>query len=431
MGSRSRRCRFASLSGQKTVQLVLANNRDYWSAFDHALGASELERWHLEDHVLAESALTWGDLPDLFVTWRQPPNWLVRHISQVLGREPARQIVIGTGDDTDAAVRRLLVALADVGRPSQEIDVLAWGWSPVVSAFRELAVDRGWRVTPRHWPHRLESAAAYGRKDVFRSAFSELLAMVGTPMPKGVVVSDSAAVVEAARSLGLPLERALVKAPHGSGGWGIMPLSKVGRGGLGADSGIWGAGGLIVEERVEARCSPTVQAFVEPDGTCDVLMVGQQRLSEEFGYVGLENGRATWPGRVGAVLHSSCTAVGRALFEVGFSGWFDVDYVIGRDGSVYCLEANLRRTAVTALWELLRRGPRSRTIEARNIPADDALDERLDAVTPVDIHGPSGWIVVGSRWTDGSAPCAVWGESREDLRAQWMAARLALQRGHV
>jgi phosphoribosylglycinamide formyltransferase 2 len=185
-------------------------------------------------------------------------------------------------------------------------------------------------------------------------------------IPSGSICTTRQEAIEAAwalASLGQPF---VIKPNKGSQGFGVLLLS--------ADdfpttydrfvqelaitlSADEYAGPLVVEEMIQGEqsatgVSPSVEFCITQDGqiipqyACAQLFDGQVAFSGLVITLELTNDP-----RIQAAFEVGRT-YGKALFEQGYRGFFDMDMVFGTDGKAYVVEANLRRTGGTYLHQL-------------------------------------------------------------------------------
>ena len=75
------------------------------------------------------------------------------------------------------------------------------------------------------------------------------------------------------------------------------------------------------------------------------------RVSDEGVFRGIEVGRGAIPFHFQKRLRQSAIKFGQFLKSAGYKGFFEIDWVYGLDGKLYPIEANLRRTGGTHVYE--------------------------------------------------------------------------------
>lgn len=162
-------------------------------------------------------------------------------------------------------------------------------------------------------------------------------------------------------------------------GWAKYWLEKFGGCVLKANRGLAGAGlkiiknlkDLAVKERYWNEEPVVVERFIPPDlsvcggapnielrirgGKTEVLYVCSMRIDKEGVFLGVEMGHGAVPEKLTTLLEKSGKQFGKLLESFGYRGYFEVDWVYGRDSKTYPIEANLRRTGGTHVYEACRR----------------------------------------------------------------------------
>ncbi len=141
----------------------------------------------------------------------------------------------------------------------------------------------------------------------------------------------------------------MVKTEYGVGGSGtqvVTPRHLITASGVRAVARRLPAGGVLLEEFVNGSGpfrTPTFDAVIGADATVHPVGVGAMDI-EGTSYRGVTVGPGTVPAALADTATRFGTAVGRALAADGYRGWYDVDFVTGRDGSLAPTEINLRLT---------------------------------------------------------------------------------------
>jgi hypothetical protein len=154
----------------------------------------------------------------------------------------------------------------------------------------------------------------------------------------------------------------VVKSDRGESGWGTLifdqhdsissAISKF-RQQKEVDA-IWSYTPIIVEERIhtseDALISPSVELFVSDDEVRISYSCAQVIKKSEF------RGVFLGPSSMLASVRQEVEAVGKIFGEryreLGYRGYFDVDFVVRSDGKSFVLETNMRRTGGTHVFDL-------------------------------------------------------------------------------
>lgn len=116
---------------------------------------------------------------------------------------------------------------------------------------------------------------------------------------------------------------------------------------------------VIVEEFINPDLSvcggaPNVELKLTDEGV-EVLYVCGMRVTPEGVFKGVELGKAAMPQALRSLMLKSSRIFGAYLRRFGYRGFFELDFVYGQDKKLYPIEANLRRTGGTHVWELASR----------------------------------------------------------------------------
>jgi|GEM_PF-4201881 len=152
-------------------------------------------------------------------------------------------------------------------------------------------------------------------------------------------------------------------------------------------------GPFIVQDWIAADAGelrPTFDGEVRLDGSVRVVGVGGMIVDEAVyrgvavGAIGLDDDVVTLAIRVGE-------QVGRRAAELGYAGWYDVDFIRHRDGTLYATEINARRTSPTHAFALLDRWGCGRHAGVRCVLTDDDV--------PLG-HPVRGWTDISAAFAD-------------------------------
>ncbi|MEY9966758.1 GNAT superfamily N-acetyltransferase [Streptacidiphilus sp. MAP12-16] len=141
----------------------------------------------------------------------------------------------------------------------------------------------------------------------------------------------------------------VVKTDYGVGGSGtqvVTPRQLTTMAGVRAVTRRLPAGGVLLEDFVDGAGPfrpPTFDAVIGADATVHQVGTGAMDI-EGTSYRGVTVGPGAVPEALADTATRFGTAVGRALAADGYRGWYDVDFVAGRDGSLAPTEINLRLT---------------------------------------------------------------------------------------
>lgn len=320
----------------------IGNVAEYNGQFlDPSLDERQRLEWYREGHHYACLAPFYGCHPGVVV--------LPHHLDQAWIEAAGRQLewdrvelysgIASGGSVCDAILARpaLLGRLREGGGP-----VVPWGETPQFR--RALAPGAG---AAQRYESKAEAHALFERLAVEHPG-------IAVPVQERVASWRRAVRVVSARAAAGGAS--VLKTEFGVGGYGttvVTPADVAGgrraRGVLRrlvADGDALLGGSLLVEEFVEGSGGLRDLSFdgvVGADGGVYPVGVAVMRV-EGTNYRGATVGPGVVPEELEGVAVGFGRAVGLALAEDGYRGWFDVDFVRGRDGRLAPTEVNLRLT---------------------------------------------------------------------------------------
>jgi hypothetical protein len=121
---------------------------------------------------------------------------------------------------------------------------------------------------------------------------------------------------------------------------------------------IWEDSLIVVEEFIEpdtriAGGSPSTELFVSETSTLVTYHCGQL-LDTNGGFLGVGIGEGVLSAPVRDTLERTSRIIGERYHALRYRGFFDIDFVAARDGKIYVVETNTRRTGGTHVYDLAR-----------------------------------------------------------------------------
>jgi len=159
----------------------------------------------------------------------------------------------------------------------------------------------------------------------------------------------------------------VVKAFSGEGGWGVMmikiknyssesDLRKKIKLKLNRDS-IWNYSPYIVEEFISSKKnnerSPSLEVFID-NKTIKINYTCNQIIDSQGKFIGILMGKNCLDIKTESKICSIAKTVGRRYSELGYRGFFDIDFIMSKEGITYPIETNLRRTGGTHVFDLTK-----------------------------------------------------------------------------
>lgn len=99
--------------------------------------------------------------------------------------------------------------------------------------------------------------------------------------------------------------------------------------------------------------SPNIELKIGEKGVKTLYFCGM-RVTDEGVFRGIEIGRGAIPFHFQKRLRQSAINFGQFLKSAGYKGFYEIDWVYGLDGKLYPIEANLRRTGGTHVYEIAK-----------------------------------------------------------------------------
>lgn len=107
---------------------------------------------------------------------------------------------------------------------------------------------------------------------------------------------------------------------------------------------------LIPISNTVAGGNPNVEFKISRNGHIDFLYHCGVLVTKDGVFHGIEVGHDIMPERVAARIKDTGFYIAERFAAAGYRGYFDVDYVAGRNGEVYVAEANVRSTGGTFVY---------------------------------------------------------------------------------
>lgn len=338
---------------------------------DPALRAHEL----LDSFCLAERALLWAGDSKLVVTSLPVPQAQVDYLRQAMGYRALEALAPREPGDSlcdDILRERDLFERIVASLRGHHVRLISFVARPQVYAVADALRAEGLAVSTPECPPAgtLSVQAELDSKAGFRRFFSSIQPRVpGLRLPEGDVAQD---VAEAARLADRLLSRGkgcICKPNNSQGGVGFLKLrpgevrgSAARRRGeirrLLAAAPAMASDVIVVEELIEMDTSagggsPSIEMRIPADPGRDVefmYLCGQLLTADGYFYGADMHANVVQPAQQQA-LEAAGAAVAREIRALGYVGIFDMDLVVGRDGQIYAVEINTRRTGCTHAHE--------------------------------------------------------------------------------
>lgn len=287
--------------------------------------------------------------------------------------EPAQRpgLVLGDTLASPGDLARLVDALDD------EVRIEPWGTTPEVLQL-DSALQAHGIVTRRTGPD-AEDLWTVGYLDS-KLALQDLASRIqGLRVPRSHVALSYEHLVGLAEMMVARHHSFVVKSNVGVGGFGTFIAADVSKDSVIEDlfaamddEPVFREGPFLVQDYVESApnaLKPTYDGIVHGSDTVETVGVGGMVIDGAT-YRGVAVGEIPLPVPVLAEAEAVGRAIGRFAGQLGYRGWFDVDFVLAEEGHLFATEINARRTSPAHAFHALERWSAADP-ELRCVIADD------------------------------------------------------------
>lgn len=114
---------------------------------------------------------------------------------------------------------------------------------------------------------------------------------------------------------------------------------------------------IILEKFIEPNCSigggyPNVEFKIHKNGKVEFLYYCAVRVTDRGVFKGIEIHNDVLSDQVAAQIVNTGFFVGEKLAQQGYRGYFDIDFIVAKNGNIYVTESNTRRTGGTHVYYL-------------------------------------------------------------------------------
>lgn len=188
-------------------------------------------------------------------------------------------------------------------------------------------------------------------------------------IPEGFIAKDASEARRIAEWFYKRDRSSVVKANFGESGWGVKILRKEKYSSFSIfrktvtrtlrSDVIWQNTSIVVEEFVDpdakvAGGSPSTEMLVTDQGASFLYHCGQATNGAGV-FFGVEIGKGVFPDSLSRKLSAIGNIIGRRYWELGYRGYFDIDFIVSKTGEIYVAETNTRRTGGTHVYDVARR----------------------------------------------------------------------------
>lgn len=350
-------------------QLIIANTAE---AFAPLIGKYRLPedrtRRVTAEHRLGDRALLWGGDGKVVVTSFRAPilgNLIASGVyGDIVNLSPARP---SPSLCEDILVDAELFQSVCRAIGSRRTELLSYVASETLYRLIDRLRAAGARLSLVETPAR--EAAEVGRMFDTKAGFRVMCqpwaaSCPAIRLPDGRVCATPAEAADAAWAFLATGRRCVCKANRGESGIGLLWLSPGAERSAGAIADCieadpaFAGDPIVVEAAIEAGGrlqgydSPSVEVYVSPAGRVEITYCCVQLFDGIGAFDGVLIDQNLLPAALSSELGTATAFVGARLAELGYVGYFDVDFVVDRSFTPFMVEANCRRTGGTHAHDL-------------------------------------------------------------------------------
>jgi len=110
---------------------------------------------------------------------------------------------------------------------------------------------------------------------------------------------------------------------------------------------------ITAERGISSGC-PSSELFLSKKGP-QITYLCDQVVTEAGNFLGVALGKGVLDGKIKDKINKASTLVGKRFWELGYRGFFDIDFVLSKEnGTPYIIETNMRRTGGTHIFDVAR-----------------------------------------------------------------------------
>ena len=324
--------------------------------------------------VLSQRAFFWEADAKVVITPHAIPEALITHNSKALGFNTVLNLA-PKGDRIDLC-RAILddqsvwSSVIQIIKKNPGIAVSPYAVTPdflfLIQALRKESLDFSVPEIPE--PESIWTVEYLDSKSGFRNQLSPLTSNHSPilHLPEGFVCKDAVQAIEAGRWFMNQGRSCVIKSNLSESGWGVLLCRKeqfktlidfehYTKTTLAHDT-IWNQLPLVVEEFVDPLLSiaggmPSGEAFIASSGVEFKYACGQE-INKNGEFLGITLGTEILPAILKEKIRLATEEVGGVFFKLGYRGFFDVDFILDKNGDIYAIESNMRRTGGTHVYDL-------------------------------------------------------------------------------
>jgi len=187
-------------------------------------------------------------------------------------------------------------------------------------------------------------------------------------IPDGFICRSKKEAIEIVKFFYANEQSCVIKSNYGESGWGLIFIKQENysssydlemeiRRKFDCDN-IWENEIIIVEEFIECNPKigggfPSVEVIVTDKGP-EITYSCIQLFGDQGEFIGVVLGKIVLNNNIKSELYRLSYVIGKRYWELGYRGFFDIDFVVSQRCKIYALETNARRTGGTHVFDIAR-----------------------------------------------------------------------------
>ncbi|MDO8429576.1 MAG: hypothetical protein Q7S88_03010 [Candidatus Daviesbacteria bacterium] len=352
--------------------LIVANTAEAFSGPISCIANTKQREDRIRiENILSQRAIFWEEDNKVVITPQSIPQGLFEYNRRVLGLKntlnisPEYQSHSLSQNILNDKV--LLRNLSDLIRSNPGIRVTAYAYTrelrDLINYLRKQELEF---ITTEEPQSNLDLVLYLDSKSGFRSVLTNL---EGVMLPEGSICQDEESTIKKAEKFLRDGKSCVIKANTGESGWGLLilkkddPLVEKDVKGLARsefrNDGIWNSRPFVVEEYIDIDTaigggSPSTELFISDTNIKFGYHCGQL-FGKEGEFSGIIMGKDVLDKYITKEMTKMSLLIAKKYQQLGYRGFFDIDFAVSRSGLIYVLETNTRRTGGTHIFDLAKR----------------------------------------------------------------------------
>lgn len=360
-----------NLDSIKTI--VIANIGEFYQPIFRHFNKREQRTWIETSRAEGDMALFWAGDDKIVITPDSIDPQYISYVCATLGYQNVHLLSTSTSGESLCsdieADSNLFSFLVEAINRSNQPQIISWGatksFYKLIGRLQQKKVKFTFPDVPE--PINYWTVPYLDSKCGFREVCTDLSTQASNiQIPNGFVCADINVTACIAKSRVFP-SGFVVKANNGVGGYGTLLYSPQRiKSNFNIDAHlnmsiklmpVLSNGVIVLEEYIASQAnteisSPSIQGRVTSKGKVNITGLAGQIIDSQGRYVGTIIGPDVFTESLSIRLRDIGQMLGLTIAKIGYKGVFNIDTVIDKDGAIYCVELNARRTSVKYVLDL-------------------------------------------------------------------------------